>query len=206
MNGKFSAPSPASPQTSEPAKKLPWRDTENTYGLASRLLHWAMALLFGWQFMGMAIKLIVGRSPLTAFLVGTHRPLGLLLLTLCVARILWALYNRRRRPRYDASATGRLARLGHIALYVLMLLIPSLALLRQFGSGKAFSAFGLPITKETGVEITWMTAPADLLHGFLAWCLLALIAGHVIMALVHHYRLKDGILSRMAGSAAPSQG
>ena len=184
--------------------KQPCKDSTCAYGCISRLLHWSMALLFGWQFMGMIVKNIVGRTPLTGFLVGTHRPVGLLLLALCLLRIVWALYNARQRPGYAPGAPGRLARLGHLALYALMLLIPALALLRQLGSGKAFSAFGLPVSHETGVEIAWMTAPADLLHSPLAWCLLALVAGHVIMALVHHYRLKDDTLARMTGTRAPS--
>lgn len=178
---------------------LQWRDTAHAYGVISRALHWLMAALFAWQFFGMIVKLAVGRSPLTAFLVGTHRPVGLLLLALVLVRILWALYSARRRPAYAAGGTGRMARLGHLVIYVLMLLVPALALLRQFGSGKAFSAFGIPVTRETGVEIAWMMAPANLLHGLLAWCLLALILGHVIMALVHHYRLKDDTLVRMLG-------
>lgn len=185
--------------------KLPWQDTEHIYGLVSRLMHWTMALLFGWQFLGMIVKIIVGRSPLTAFLVGTHRPVGLVLLALCLLRILWAAYNAQRRPAYAAAMAGRLARLGHITLYGLMLLIPTLALLRQFGSGKAFSAFGISITQNTGNEVGWMIAPADLLHGLLAWFLLALIAGHVIMVLVHRYRLKDDTLARMLGPAPPLQ-
>lgn len=184
--------------------KRPWKDSAHAYGRISRLLHWSMALLFAWQFMGMIVKNIVGRTPLTGFLVGTHRPMGLVLLALCVLRILWALYNARQRPGYTSDATGRLARLGHIALYALMLAIPSLALLRQLGSGKAFSVFGMHVSYETGVETGWMVAPADLLHSPLAWCLLALIAGHAIMALVHHYRLKDGTLARMTGASSPS--
>ncbi|MGB6103564.1 MAG: cytochrome b [Pusillimonas sp.] len=182
--------------------KLPWQDTESAYGSVSRLLHWSMALLLGWQFFGMIVKLSIGRSPLTAFLVGTHRPIGLLLLALCLLRILWALFNARRRPAYAGTVAGRLAWSGHIALYVLMLTIPALGLLRQLGSGKAFSAFGIEISRDTGIEIPWMTAPADLLHGLLAWCLLALIAGHVFMVLVHRYILHDGTLARMLGPRA----
>lgn len=185
--------------------KLPWQDSEHVYGVISRRLHWAMALLFAWQFLGMLIKLAIGRSPLTAFLVGTHRPVGLLLLVLCLLRIFWALANAKRRPAYAATRGGQLARLGHLTLYALMLLIPSLALLRQFGSGKAFSAFGIQLTQDTGIEIAWMVAPADLLHGLLAWCLLALIAGHVLMVLVHRYRLRDGTLARMLGKNALAQ-
>jgi hypothetical protein len=48
-------------------------------------------------------------------------------------------------------------------------------------------------------------APADLLHGVLAWSLLALIAGHVNMVLIHRHHLKDDTLTRMLGPAPPSQ-
>src|SRR5690606_36021549 len=75
-----------------------WRDSPTRYGAISRLLHWAMAALLGWQFMCMAVKLIVGRAPLTSFLVGTHKSVGILLLTLGLLRVLWALAQRHRRP------------------------------------------------------------------------------------------------------------
>lgn len=178
---------------------LQWQDTPRCYGLVSRALHWLMALVFAWQFFGMATKLVLGRTPLTAFLVGTHRPVGLILLVLILTRLAWAWYSRRQRPAYVAGATGSLARVGHVLLYTLMLIIPSLALLRQIGSGKAFSAFGLEVSQETGVKVAWMTTPADWLHGILAWSLLVLIVGHAAMALVHHYRLKDDTLVRMLG-------
>ncbi len=188
--------------------KPQWQDNQDTYGTISRTLHWLMAVLFAWHSFGMAVKVIVGKSPSTAFLVGTHQPLGLLLLALVVLRIVWAVYNARRRPPYSADTTGTLARLGHGLIYLLMLLIPSLGLLRQMGSGKAFSAFGIRIS-ETGVEISWMTAPADLMHGLLGWTLLVLILGHVGMALMHHYRYRDGTIRRMAGKrsrARPARG
>jgi len=164
-----------------------------------------MALLLGWQFLGMFVKITVGRSPLTAFLVGTHRPVGLLLLALCLLRIFWALYNARRRPDYDIALAGRLARLGHITLYALMLVVPSLALLRQAGSGKEFSFLGIPVSQETGIETAWMMAPANWLHGLLGWCLLVLVVGHIIMALMHHYRFKDNSLFRMLGTGVSLQ-
>src|SRR5690606_17877962 len=137
----------------EPDMTLQWRDTPRTYGLVSRALHWSMMLLFAWQFVGMAAKLALGRTPLTGFLVGTHKPAGLLLLVLVVIRIAWSLYNHRRRPAYAVGTTGRLARLGHVLLYGLMLVVPALALLRQVGSGKAFSAFGIQVSQNTGVKV-----------------------------------------------------
>ena len=149
-----------------------WLDTPRRYGLPSRVLHWTVALLMAWQFTGMAIKLILGKHPVSAFFVGTHGGLGALLFCLIVIRAGWALSNRRHRPAHDPGVVGLFARAGHLALYTLMLVVPALALLRAYGSGKGFSPFGLPLMPATGVKVDWMVAPANAIHGFLAWTLL----------------------------------
>ncbi|GGW46544.1 hypothetical protein GCM10007158_04320 [Vreelandella hamiltonii] len=45
--------------------------------------------------------------------------------------------------------------------------------------------------------IGWMISPADLLHGPLSWLLCGLVVGHIAMALIHRYWLKDNVLARM---------
>ena len=180
---------------------LPWRDTPDRYGLVSRFLHWGMALLFAWQFAGMVVKVTVGRSPLTAFLVGTHASVGALLFLLILLRGAWGLYNLRRRPPHEPGPLGLAARLGHLALYALMLAVPALALLRQYGSGRAFAPFGIPLWPASGERIEALVAPANTAHGLLAWTLLALIGGHIAMVLLHRFLWRDGVLTRMAGRA-----
>lgn len=179
---------------------MTWTDTPTRYGAISRALHWAMAALFAWQFAGMLLKFVLGRVPLMKFWVGTHSSIGTLLLILLALRLLWALAQRRHRPAYAQGALGRLAALGHVALYVLMLVVPALAVLRMFGNGRAIELFGITFRPETGQKIEWMVAPASLLHGILAWVLLALIAGHVLMVILHRYLWRDDVLPRMLGS------
>lgn len=176
-----------------------WRDTAERFGLISRALHWGMAGLFLWQFTGMGLRLALGRTPLVSFWVGTHAPLGALLLVLVLIRLGWARANRHNRPPHDPGRLGQLARLGHGGLYTLMLAVPALGLLRLYGSGRGFAPFGLTIFPPRAEKITWMIAPADALHSPLAWGLLALIAGHVAMALIHHVLWRDGLVLRMAG-------
>ncbi|MFT3965036.1 MAG: cytochrome b [Sphingobium sp.] len=177
------------------------RDSAFRYGSVSRTLHWIMAALFAWQFGGMVAKDLLGRGPVTGFWVGTHGSVGTLLLILLILRALWALAQAGRRPPYHRGLIGGLARAGHLALYALMALIPALALLRQFGSGRPVSVFGLSLSQGGGAKVEWMTAPANILHGNLAWLLLALIAGHVLMVVVHRYIWRDDILPRMVGRA-----
>ncbi|MHB0704259.1 cytochrome b [Roseomonas mucosa] len=182
-------------------RTLPWLDTPARYGLVSRALHWGMALLFAWQFAGMVVKVTAGRTPLTAFLVGTHASVGALLFLLILLRGAWGLYNLRRRPPHEPGPLGLAARLGHLALYALMLAVPALALLRQYGSGRAFAPFGIPLWPASGERIEALVAPANTAHGLLAWTLLALIGGHIAMVLLHRFLWRDGVLARMAGRA-----
>lgn len=160
-------------------------DTNERYGAVSCFLHWGMALLFLWQFLTASAHAFLDDTPVEEFMWSSHKPLGLLLLILVAIRGLWALANISRRPHSVSMA----AKLGHIALYLLMFVIPTLALLRQYGSGRAFEPFGLPLMQGSpGDKIEWMMMPANLLHGFLGWTLLALVIGHIVMAWVHRRR------------------
>lgn len=178
-----------------------WQDDSQRYGRISRVLHWSMAALLIWQLSIMIYKVTLDLSPADSALVRTHTPIGFLLLLLAVLRLVWAFANRNSRPAYEPSALGTLARWGHGALYLLMILIPSLALLRAYGSGRGFAPWGIRVFEQTGEKIEWMMAPANAVHGLLGWTLLALIVGHVAMALVHHFVMRDGTLRKMAGKA-----
>lgn len=175
------------------------RDGPQYFGTVSRVLHWAMAALLTWQFGGMLLKEVVGRTPLMAFWVGSHASVGTLLLVLLLLRACWAFIQLPQRPSYHEGLIGRLAVAGHCALYGLMLIVPTLALLRIFGSGRGVRLFGVEIQPPGGEKVEWMMAPANLLHGTLAWTLLALICGHIAMVFVHRWLWRDDVLVRMAG-------
>lgn len=159
------------------------RDNEQRYGRVSRMLHWGMALLIGWQFLSAGAHSLFDDTAIEAFFWPTHKPVGFLLLVLVVLRIAWALANRGNRP----PSVSAPARLGHIALYALVFVTPLLALLRQYGSGRAFEPFGMPLFSgwEEDMEIAWMIEPANFLHGWFGWALLALILGHSVMTYWH---------------------
>lgn len=175
------------------------RDTPECYGAISRLLHWAMAALILWQFIGMGLKLALGRTPLVSFFVGTHQKVGTILLLLVVVRVIWGWVNRNRRPAHGAGPLGLAARAGHGALYAVMLIVPFAAVLRAYGSERAFAPFGFEIFAAREVPIGWMVSFGDALHGELGWLMLALIAGHVVMVGLHEKLWRDGTLARMAG-------
>lgn len=171
------------------------RDNQVTYGRVSRFLHWGMALLLAWQFLSAGAHLLLDDTAVEAFFWPTHKPLGFALFVLMILRAAWALLHLRVRP----PSVNRLASAGHVALYLLVLVVPALALLRQYGSGRAFEPFGIPLMPGfEGERIDWMTAPGNLLHSWLGWLLLVLIVGHVFMAFWHRRRPdQPDVLERM---------
>lgn len=177
---------------------LGWRDNGLRYGRVTRIFHWSMAAILLWQFSGIIINRLFGRSALTDMLNSTHGELGAVTLLLAALRALWGFYNLRNRPRHEGRALGIIARLGHISLYILMLIIPAVAFLRAFGSEWGLALFGFQIVPRGTENIGWMVMPANFVHGIFAWTLLAMIAGHIGMALIHRFVWRDDIIKRMA--------
>ena len=175
------------------------RGRPETYGSFTRWLHWLMAVVLLWQFASAITHQLAEDSPLDEFLWASHKSVGALLMALIVIRILWSLATARQRP---APVSG-LARLGHWAMYALLLAIPSLALVRQYGSGREFSPFGLPlISGFDGDKIEWMTDLGSNFHSLLAWILLVLIVGHIAAAAWHWLTGRKDIFHRMAENKA----
>lgn len=176
---------------------MPLADTATRYGSFSRLLHWGMALLLLWQFLSAGAHFLLEDTAIEVFFWPTHKPLGVLLLILVAIRLGWAVINLARRP----PSINILARLGHLGLYAMLFAVPVLALLRQYGSGRSFAPFGVPLFSGfEGEKIAWLVVPGNALHGLLGWLLLAMIIGHMAMAFWH--RKQPGqldILPRMWG-------
>ncbi|MDO5288815.1 MAG: cytochrome b [Pseudomonadota bacterium] len=170
-------------------------DTSTRYGSVSRFLHWLMAAGIIWVLLSATVHALAEDSTLDAFMWPTHKHVGSVLFVLALVRMAWALMQARRRP----SAPNALARLGHGALYALMLAIPLIGLLRQHGSGRAFSPLGLPLFQAHEDKVQWMVELGGALHGELGWALLALVIGHVFMAFWHRRKPTEDVLPRMLG-------
>ncbi|MCF3973202.1 cytochrome b [Paracoccus salsus] len=144
-------------------------------------LHWIVVALIAQQYLfkdamsaawdRVTEGLEVGFDPL----VLAHVAGGALVLTLAVWRL--ALRARRGVPPAVESGTGQalLARLTHVGLYALMILMPVSGALAWFG----------------GVEAAAQG------HNVMKIVLLALIVLHVVGALYHQFILRDGTLARM---------
>ena len=152
------------------------------YSSTQIALHWVIALLIAGQFlfnepMGEAFDtLMKGIVPPFSWAVWAHIAGGILILGLAI----WRVALRRSRgapppPEGEHSLPGRIATLGHWALYALILLMPVGGLVAWFG-GVEFAGDG---------------------HEVLSNVLLFVVAVHVAAALWHQFWLKDHLLLRM---------
>lgn len=173
------------------------RDNSQRYGIVSRALHWVMAALFIWMFASAAMRRFEVENAFADLLWSYHFSIGFTIFLLALARVVWTLVNMRNRPAH-AGILGRAAAVGHLAIYLLMLAIPGVAILRAYGGGRGLEVFGLQVLPATGIRDVALTAPASATHGAMGWLLLVLVLGHVAMALVHRFAWKDDVLARMA--------
>lgn len=176
--------------------RWPHADSAIRYGTVSRWFHWGMALCFVGVFAAALVHHFLEDSALDGRLWPLHRPLGALLLLLVLLRAAWALRHANRRPPH----VSRAARVGHLALYALMAVVPFIGLLRQYGSGRAFAPFGMSLMPgRADDKIDWMVHLGGLLHGELGWVLLAGVAGHIAMTVWHRRHGAGDVLPRMIG-------
>lgn len=167
------------------------------YDPVSRALHWLMAIVFSWSYCSAVVHYLSSDSALDKLLWPYHKSAGLLLLVLLILRAGWNLLNRHNRP----PSVNRAASVGHAALYALMFLIPFIGLVRQYGSGREFSAFGVPIMAGfEGEKIQWMIDLGRNFHSLLGWTMLVLIVGHIGMVIVHYLCGNPQVLRRMTGN------
>lgn len=167
------------------------KDTQQYYGTISRTLHWLMAA--GYAFMlYTVISWQINEENMS--LIGVHKSVGFCLLILAILRTIWALSNLRHRPH-----NAPIAHIGHGLLYLLMLAVPTVAMLRQYGAARgALEVFGVTVMNKAPERIQWMTDLGNIAHSKLGWLMFAMIAGHIIAAIWHQIR-GEKIINRMAG-------
>ena len=194
----------------------PFRASRYTTGAV--LLHWIIALLVFAQLAGgFAMANLMREGTAAQFdLYQLHKSLGVTVLVLSVARILWRLFNPA--PPEPASV-GRLealaARTVQFAFYALLVLVPlagwlliSVSTIRV--ETVLFFADWLPFPDLPGFggldasERGALEEVSEETHAILAYAMLGLLALHVAGALKH--QLADGVFLRRMWFAAPGDG
>jgi cytochrome b561 len=168
-----------------------------SYGGGARAFHWlTVALLLVIIPMGV----IMGRLPrgtLQNTLFITHESLGLTVLALTLARLLWRL-GYPPSPSRDLNQLERMASGGvHLLLYIILIIMPVTGYFFVTLSDIDLSYFGI-------VHVPALTEPDKPLgktfgaiHITLQWAIYALAAMHIGAALHHYFFRHNDVLARM---------
>ena len=169
-----------------------------TWTPVAKGLHWLMAaLLLGLLALGLYMT-DLPLSPEKLLLYSWHKWLGVSAFLLLWCRLLWRLTHRApAAPEGVSAGMARLATLGHLALYALMLLIPLSGWLMSSAKGVPTVWFGLWPIPDLLPRDRALGDALQLVHRALNYLLMATIAGHVAAALWHHTVRKDDTLRRM---------
>lgn len=189
----------------------------NRYGSISQILHWSTVLL-------LTVLIIIGKADLVeADHPGSagfmwHGSLGVLVLALAAARLLWRLVSPP--PEFPSTMT-RLGRAAastmHVSLYILLVALPLSGWLAASSEGSNINFFNVatlprwersaPMAAAAPVASSRRAAPqangeeresfSNELHELLVDALLIVVALHFLAALKHQFVDRDGLMRRM---------
>lgn len=168
------------------------------YDRLTMSLHWLTALLVIGLFASAQIwdQLAKG-TPLRKGLQSLHISCGILLAVIVIARLIWRLTRGRRLPSVNRGAMNILAKTAHLALYALLLSQIALGFVFRWAQAEPFNFFGLIDVPTLMTFDKSMKSVFGGLHEQVAWAIVILAGLHAVMALVHHYGLRDNTLNRM---------
>ncbi|MFZ2316154.1 MAG: cytochrome b [Gammaproteobacteria bacterium] len=174
------------------------RNTLTSYGVVAKFFHWTIAFL-------VVFMLVFGYflddfpESYKSNVYNLHKLTGLLILSLMLLRMCWALMNPK--PILPHSPTWQLVaeRVVHYALYVAAIGMPLAGWIGSCAAGRyphvGDVKFILPIPQNKTI-----VDAAFNIHGLFAIALIVLISIHVLAALYHHFIKQDQILRRMLPS------
>lgn len=175
---------------------MPLKSTEQTYGSVARALHWGIALLIVLQIVtGYGAGEIMSKD--LAF--GVHKPTGMVILVLIVARLAWMVLDATRPGDAELAWEKWPSRLVKWGMLALSLALPISGWLMSSAADKPISLYGLYTFPSLTAPDKSFAHDMGELHETLGTLIALALAAHVAGALRHHYLLKDRILDRMLG-------
>lgn len=173
------------------------KNTENSYGLVSRVIHWLMSVIVIIMIIAGFTMVNMEPSDQKWQIYSAHKATGIIVLSLTTLRILWIIFNIKVQVPHDLPEWQRmLARMNHNVLYVLLFIMPASGALMSLTGGHDidfFGAFSIPsfANNKEYSKIFWNV------HVVSAFLLVATLILHVSAALYHHLIRKDNVLMRM---------
>lgn len=168
------------------------------YGWVSILLHWAMAFV------------LIGMYLLGDYMVGLdyydtwyhkaptlHKAMGVVLMLVLMFRIVWNYVQSKPVPLEDKALLITLAKLGHLSMYAIIIMLCISGYLISTAKGQAvnvFYFFELPALLPDNAD---RGEVAGKVHAVVGSLFISVVVLHAIAGLAHHFIFKDHTLKRM---------
>lgn len=164
-------------------------------------LHWLMAVLIvagfsiGWYMADL------GPSPTRRSLFNVHKWIGITVLGLAAARLLWRLSHRPPAiPEYVAPWQRGVAHAVHWLLYALFFAVPLIGWALNSAGGHPLVYLGLIPLPDLLAPDKALAHRLGTLHAWLAYSLAVVVLLHVAAAIRHGFEQPVGYLQRMLTS------
>ena len=178
---------------------MPIKNTPTHYGAITKLLHWSIAvLIIGLTGLGIYMVDLTYYDRYYNVSLETHKALGILVLELAIIKILWSACSTSPVPAAGLKPWEKLAaKLMHLTLYAMMVLIPLSGYAISTSDGKTVSFFGWYEVPAWLPPIENLNQTASEVHYYLAYITIGLVSLHFAAALKHQLIDKDGTLRKM---------
>jgi len=168
------------------------------YDAGAKSFHWLTAALLGTQFILGLIMPGVHHITQPAGLISLHLSMGVVILAVAAARVLWRLAfgapaPEAGLPRWQTQAAHGL----HMALYVLLFGLILTGWVFASSHGLPGALFGFATLPSIGANGSAIGQAIGELRSALAWTLLGALGLHIAAALAHHFVWRDRVMSRM---------
>ena len=178
------------------------KNTTGYYTRTAQLLHWLMAIIFiaAWLigFYSGNFLNYENDGSFKGDVITLHKNIATTIIFLVVVRIFWRYtHPAPELPDSMSPMMKKLAHLGHLGLYFVLLALPITGCLFSWSAGHpapVLYLFDIPSLVPEDPDLLAVVKP---LHVYISWAAGLLLAGHILAALKHHFIDKDNVLTSM---------
>ncbi len=172
------------------------KNTKTNFGIISRAIHAVYGILF---FAIIGIALYEQSIPEGNFeLINLHSALGIVTLAMLIVRLAWT-YKVGKPDALGTPMQKFSAKSSYLLLVATMFALPLSGLLLFMAKARDLSVFGLFTIEGFITRNPQMIDIMSFVHEYLSYFTYALLAGHIVATLAHHFLIKDATITRMFG-------
>ncbi|WP_299793163.1 cytochrome b [uncultured Shewanella sp.] len=189
-----------------------FKNTEQAYGRIAKWIHWSVAILFLLAYVSVYYRqwFTEEKTPENWNALQVHLSVGVTIGVLVLLRIIWKLINVTPRAEPGTPMEHLAAKLGHYALYLVMLVMPLTGYMGTGANTEFFFLFDISKFADTWIyqalvvdglnsSFEAIEPTMDFIHKEIGgkWLVWILILGHAMAAMYHHFVKRDNTLKRM---------